>query len=33
MTIEELKSLMRIPTDASKENVMQTFERIGHKGA
>ena len=28
MTIEELKSLMRIPADASKETIMQTFERI-----
>ena len=28
MTIEELKSLMRIPANASKENVMQTFEGI-----
>ena len=28
MTIEELKSLMRIPVNASKESVMQTFERI-----
>ena len=28
MTIEELKSLMRIPADASKDTIMQTFERI-----
>ena len=28
MTIEELKSLMRIPVDASKVTIMQTFERI-----
>ena len=28
MTVEELKSLMRIPANASKENVMQTFEGI-----
>jgi hypothetical protein len=28
MTIEELKPLMRIPADASKKNVMRTFERI-----
>ena len=28
MTIEELKSLMRIPADASKEIIMQIFERI-----
>lgn len=28
MTIEELKSSMRIPVNASKESVMQTFERI-----
>ena len=28
MTIDELKSLMRIPADASKETIMQTFERI-----
>ena len=28
MTREELKSLMRIPANASKEMVMQTFERI-----
>jgi hypothetical protein len=28
MTIEELKSLMSIPADASKETIMQTFERI-----
>lgn len=28
MTIEELKSLMRIPANASKETIMQTFERI-----
>ena len=28
MTIEELKSLMCISADASKETIMQTFERI-----
>lgn len=28
MTIEELKSLMRIPADANKDTIMQTFERI-----
>ncbi len=28
MTIEELKSLMRISADASKDTIMQTFERI-----
>ena len=28
MTIEELKSLMSIPADASKETIMHTFERI-----
>lgn len=28
MTIEGLKSLMRIPANASKETIMQTFERI-----
>ena len=28
MTVEELKSLMRIPANASKETIMQTFERI-----
>ena len=28
MTIEELKSLMRIPVDASKVTIMQTFESI-----
>ena len=28
MTVEELKSLMRIPANASKESIMQTFERI-----
>ncbi len=28
MTIEELKSLMRIPVDASKVTIIQTFERI-----
>ena len=28
MTIEELKKLMRISADASKERIMQTFDRI-----
>ena len=28
MTIEELKSLMCIPADASKETIMQTFESV-----